>query len=423
LTGLQKGFFDSCATELAGADEGIQTMTIAAQSEQARTGRLLLFLAFGNFVIGMGIFTVIGSISPIAEGLGASEADTGVVVTTFALAYALLAPAAAALTGMIARRLVLVAGMSIFCVSAVLSALSTSILMLASIRVLVALGVAMYMPIAAGVAVAISPPQQRGKALATVFGGITLAQIFGTPFGSWVSYRFGWEAGFWTVAILAAVSAAVVFVTIPRDVTFQANKIGAIIDVLKDFRMMFAVAVTCTLLVALYTVFTFLAPLIQASAGDNPEVRTWYLALYGIAGVAGNWIGGRLSDRIGGRRTLVIICIAQAVLMPTFSIIPWGPVPFSILIVTWSIFSWSLVTPQQARLTLIAPQAISIVLALNGAMNYVGVAIGSAIGSYLLAWKGLASLGIAGGILVLLALVHLLASGRPRPHDAVQRPL
>jgi MFS transporter, DHA1 family, inner membrane transport protein len=172
-------------------------MTTAVQSKEKGAGRLLLFLAFGNFVIGMGIFTVIGSISPIAEGLGASEADAGVVVTTFALAYALLAPVAAALTGMIARRLVLVAGMSIFCLGAILSALSTSILVLASIRILVALGVAMYMPIAAGVAAAISSPQQRGKALATVFAGITLAQIFGTPFGSWVSYRFGWEAGFW----------------------------------------------------------------------------------------------------------------------------------------------------------------------------------------------------------------------------------
>jgi MFS transporter, DHA1 family, inner membrane transport protein len=139
--------------------------------------------------------------------------------------------------------------------------------------------------------------------------------------------------------------------------------------------------------------------------------------------VAGNWMGGRLSDRIGGRKTLVIICIAQAVLMPAFSIIPWGQLPFAILIVTWSIFSWSLVTPQQSRLTLIAPQAISIVLALNGAMNYIGIAIGSAIGSYLLAWKGLASLGISGGTLVLMALAHLLASGRPRPHDPVQRPL
>src|SRR5262245_6961663 len=103
-------------------------MTIAVQSQGARTSRLLLFLAFGNFVIGMGIFTVIGSISPIAEGLGVTEADAGVIVTTFALAYALLAPAAAALTGMIARRLVLVAGMSIFCISAILSAFSTSIL-------------------------------------------------------------------------------------------------------------------------------------------------------------------------------------------------------------------------------------------------------------------------------------------------------
>ena len=167
-----------------------------SQTFHTKPGTLLAFLAFGNFVIGMAVFTVIGSISPIAEGLGVSEASAGVVVTVYAFAYALLAPAAAAITGNIARRLVLVAGMALVCFGAVLSALSTSIPVLALTRVVVASGVAMYFPIAAGVAVAISPPEHRGKALATVFGGITLAQIFGTPFGAWVSYRFGWEAGF-----------------------------------------------------------------------------------------------------------------------------------------------------------------------------------------------------------------------------------
>ena len=187
---------------------------------------------------------------------------------------------------------------------------------------------------------------------------------------------------------------------------------------------MFAVAFTCTLLTALYTVFTFFAPLIQASVGDSPEIRTWYLVLYGIGGVIGNWAGGLLTDRIGGRRTLIVICIAQAALMPLFSIIPWSYLSFAILVFTWSIFSWSLlVIPQQARLTLIAPKTVSIVLSLNSAMNYIGIALGSAIGSRILERWGLASLGVSGGLLSLLALAHLLASGRPRIGNSAERPL
>jgi predicted MFS family arabinose efflux permease len=304
-----------------------------------------------------------------------------------------------------------------------LSALSTSIPLLVLTRVVVASGVAMYFPIAAGVAVAISPPEHRGKALATVFAGVTFAQIFGTPFGAWVSYRFGWEAGFWVVAVLAAISATVVFVTVPRDVNFQANSVAAILGVLKDFRIMFAVAFTCTLLTALYVVFTFFAPLIQASVGDSPEIRTWYLVLYGIGGVIGNWVGGLLTDRVGGRRTLIVICIAQAALMPLFSIVPWSHLSFAILVLIWSIFSWPLVIAQQARLTLIAPKTVSIVLSLNSAMNYIGTSFGSAIGSRILEWWGLASLGVSGGLISLLALAHLLASGRSRISSSADRPL
>jgi predicted MFS family arabinose efflux permease len=394
-----------------------------SQTFHTKPSTLLALLAFGNFVIGMAVFTVIGSISPIAEGLGVSEADVGVAVTVYAFAYALLAPAAAAITGNIARRLVLVAGMIIVCFGTVLSALSTSIPLLALTRVVVASGVAMYFPIAAGVAVAISPPEHRGKTLATVFGGITFAQIFGTPFGAWVSYRFGWEAGFWVVAVLAAISATVVFFTVPRDVNFQANSVAAILGVMKDFRIMFAVGFTCTLLTALYIVFTYFAPLIQASVGDSPEIRTWYLVLYGVGGVIGNWVGGMFTDRIGGRRTLIVICVAQAALMPLFSIIPWSYLSFAILVFIWSIFSWSLVIPQQARLTLIAPATVSIVLSLNSAMNYIGISFGSAIGSRILEHWGLAFLGVSGGLLSLLALAHLLASGRPRIGDSAERPL
>lgn len=376
-------------------------------------GAILAFLAFGNFIVGMGAFVVIGIVTPIAEGLNISKASAGVVMTTYAFAYAVLSPAAAAATGNVPRRAILTSALVIFCLGTILSALSTNVTMLAASRIVVALGAAMFTPVAAGVAVAISAPERRGKALATVFGGLTLAQVAGTPFGAWISYRVGWESAFWVVAALAAVGAVVMALAVPRDIRFQAIGLGAIVTVLRDRRIMFATAFTATFVAALYVVFTSLGPLIEASVGRNPEIRTGFLVLYGSGAVLGNYVGGMLTDRIGGRNTLLILCLAQIAIMPFFSVIPLGWLPFALLVGAWSAFSWSFMAPQQARLAFIAPQTISLVLALNAAMIYVGIAIGSALASRILAWQGLAALGLAGGLAAVLALVHLLVSGRP----------
>lgn len=378
----------------------------------SREGALLSLLAFGNFIVGMGAFVVIGIVTPIAEGLGVSQASAGIVLTSYAAAYALLSPLGAAITGTLARRTVLVSAMALFFLGSIASALSSDILMLAASRVVVAMGAAMFTPIAAGVAVAVSAPEQRGKALALVFGGVTLAQVVGVPLGAWMAYRFGWASTFWAVAGLAAVGVAVLFFAIPRDVRFQAAGLEAIWATLKDGRAMFATAFTATFITAVYIVFTFFGPLIEASIGMNPEVRTGFLVLFGLGAVAGNYAGGVLTDRIGGKNTLIIICVAQAAFMPLFSIIPLAPLAFAALVGGWSAFGWSFMAPQQSRLAEIAPQAVSLVLALNAAMIYLGIALGSAAGSFILEWKGLAALGISGGLAVLLALAHLLLSGR-----------
>lgn len=391
-----------------------------SESSAGRSGEgvLLAFLAFGNFIVGMGAFVVIGIVSPIAEGLSISKADAAVVLTTYAFAYAALSPIAATITGSVSRRLVLVSALSIFFLGTVISALSTSLAMLAASRIVVALGAAMFTPLAAGVAVTISTPERRGKALAKVFNGLTLAQVAGTPCGAWISYHFGWAAAFWAVAILAAIGSVVMLFAVPRDIRFQASSMGAIVAVLRNGRTMFAVAFTATFITALTIVFTFFGPLIEASVGPNPEIRTGFLVLYGLGAVVGNHVGGFLTDRIGGRNTLIILCVAQAVIMPVFSIIPLTPLAFAVLVGTWSAFAWSFMAPQQTRLVLVAPQAISLVLALNAAMIYVGIALGSALSSRILGWQGLAALGIAGGLGAVLALAHLLASAKPGAESA-----
>jgi predicted MFS family arabinose efflux permease len=385
-------------------------------------GVVLGFLAFGNFIVGMGAFVIIGIVSPIAEGLGIGEADAGMVLTAYALAYAVLSPIAGGLTGRLPRRIVLVMALSIFAAGTALSALSTDLLLLAASRIVVALGGALYAPVAAGIAVAISAPERRGKALATVFGGGTLAQVLGTPFGSWVAYHFGWEAAFWVVAVLSLVGTGVMFLAIPRDVRFQAAGLATIFAALGDRRAMVATAFTGTFLTACYVVFTFVGPLIEASVGPDPEMRTGFLMLIGVGAVFGNILCGIATDRVGARGTLLAICILQLLFLPLFSIVPLPPLALAILITAWSAAGFGFMAPQQARVAQFAPEAVGIMLSINAAMIYIGITIGSAIGSRILGLYGLGALGLAAAGLAVLALLHLLVSGRPRAAEAFSSP-
>lgn len=387
------------------------------ESNTNRLPPLLTLLAAGNFVVGIGAFVVIGTLSSIAAGIGESEADTGIILTGYAVAYAILSPIGAALTERFSRRSVLTIALGLFGAGTLLTALSVSLPMLIASRLLVALGAAIYTPLAAGVAVAVSPVELRGRALAKVFSGVTLAQILGVPVGAWLAYRFGWHGPFYLVAAGAAICTVILLRTMPSDIAFPAGDIRAILRSLASARLLLAVSLTMIIMAGIYLVFTFFSPLMEASVGTNDEIRSICLMLFGLGAVSGNYIGGMLSDRIGTFRTLLLVIAGQVLMLPMFSIIPMNPFLFGVLVFVWSSFAWSYVPPQQSRLVTVAPAAPSLALAINAAMTYIGIALGSAAGGRLLAWHGLSILGIGGGALAVVAMLHLVVSRR-----AIHRP-
>lgn len=381
-------------------------------AKEASASPLLSLLALGNFVVGMGVFVVIGIVSPIAEGLGVSKADAGIVITAYAIAYALLSPVGAALTGRLPRRTVLAGALGLFCLGTLLSAVSTTLTMLALSRLIVALGAALYTPLSAGVAVAVAPIEERGRALAKVFAGMTMAQVIGVPLGAWMAYRFGWHAPFFLVAALAAACAVVMVRSIPSNIHVPAGSVSSILSALGNLRLMLAVTFTATLMCSVYIVFTFFGPIVETSTGADAGLLPVYFMIFGLGAVGGNFIGGYLSDRFGPLRTLVIVCLAHMVMLPLFAVMPWNPWLLGLIVMLWSSCAWCFMPPQQSRLVAIAPNATALALALNAAMIYAGIAIGSAIGAGLLDWKGLPVLGIAAGLSAGVALVHLLVSDR-----------
>ena len=197
---------------------------------------------------------------------------------------------------------------------------------------------------------------------------------------------------------------------IPPSLQFPSGNVRAVLGSLGNLRLMVSVTFTATLMAAVYVVFTYFAPLIEISAGTNPEARTAYLVLFGLGAMGGNYVGGYLSDRLGTLRTLVMVCAAHIVLLPLFSVMPWHPLLLALIVFVWSSFAWCFMPPQQSRLAAIAPSGVALALALNAAMIYAGIAVGSAIAAQILGRFGLEGLGVAAGVMAVLALAHLWVS-------------
>ena len=283
---------------------------------------LITVLSAGNFVIGMGAFVVIGLLAPVAEALGVSTTQAGYLMTVYALAYAVLSPLLVSWTGGLGRRRVLAIGMALFGLGAVGSALAPGIGTLYAARMVMAAGAGMFTPVSAAVAAGLSAPEERGRVLAAVVFGLTLAQVFGVPVGAWVAYTFGWRVAFWLVLALAVLALWLVWTRVPAGLRFQPVALRDLGKVLGNGLVMGAVLFTASFLGAIYVLFTYFQPLLAETMGFGRDGISAALLVFGLGAVAGNMLGGVMADRIGPVRTLVTLCLAQIVILPVFSVLP-----------------------------------------------------------------------------------------------------
>jgi MFS transporter, DHA1 family, inner membrane transport protein len=386
-----------------------------SQAPSPSLSRLTTILSLANFAIGMGAFVVIGILTPIADAFAMTKAEAGWVLTAYAISYAILSPLGVALSGSFSRRSVLIAGLSLFAIAMAASALSQTANQLFAARSLAALGAGLFTPVAASVAFSLAAPEARGKALASVFFGLTLAQALGVPAGAWLGYTFGWQSAFAVVVVLTLIALVMVVMTVPKQIPFQVNTLATLGAALSDWRSVLSVLFTATFLGAIYVLYTYFAPFLETRLGFGRDGISLFLFLFGIGAVIGNILGGKLTDSIGPANTLMTLCAAQIVLLACLSLLPLNTILAGVLTLTWSVFGWSFMVAQQARLVRQTPSRQAVVLALNSAAIYVGAVVGSWAGGKVLEAQGPAVLGLAASAAMLVALVHLLVSERVPP--------
>ena len=382
----------------------------------------VLVLVLGTFAIGTGTFVVTGILGSVSEDLSVSVGTAGYLVTVFAVAYAVGSPLLVAVTGKVARRRLLVGALILFAVANAVAAVVPTFSLLLATRVLGALGAAVLTPVAGAVAAELAEPEHKGRALSLVLGGLSVSWVVGIPLGAMIGDRYGWRMSFVLVAVLSVLAALAVWALLPAvENTSLATGLASSLAVAKRPAVLVAAGVTGLGVAAGFVVLTYVRPLLESLTSFGGSGIGWMLLLFGLASVTGTALGGFAADRFGYRRSAPSILVVLTASLLSFSLIPASQAGSLLAVlgagtalVTWSVVGFALIPLQQYRLIGVAPEDQNEVLSLNASAIYLGQGFGSGLGSLVLGYASLSSLGWVGALCAAAALIVLTLGGRSR---------
>ena len=364
-------------------------------------------LAAGAFAVGTSAYVVSGVLPAVSGQLGVSLSAAGQLATAFALAYAVGAPLLATVTARWDRRTVLLAALIVAALGNGLSALATTYPVLIVGRIIAALGAAAYTPAATLVATALLPPAQRARAVALVFGGLTLALAIGVPAGDLLGSRIGYAGVFAAVAVVSALVAAAVPFCLPRIAPPPAVPLRERFAVAADRRVLTVLAMTVIGVLSAMVVFIYVTPLLNATAGIHGATIALLLLVYGVGAMVGNTWGGRAADRFGTVPTLFAVLAGIGVTVAVLSLTASTVVGAAVVLALWGVFCWAFNPPVQSLLLELAPTG-GLVLSLNASAIYFGTAVAGVVGGTVIGMGGMLMLPMVAAALVLVVIVLLL---------------
>ena len=371
-------------------------------------------LAAGAFGIGVTEFAPMGLLPVIATDLGVSIPTAGLLISAYALGVMLGAPLMTLTTGRVPRRALLIGLAAIFTVGNLLSAISTDYGMLLAARVITSLNHGAFFGVGSIVAAGLVPPNRQAGAVAAMFMGLTIANVVGVPLATWAGDVLGWRASFWGIAGIGVLVMAARRLPLPNLPAPTGGNVAAELRVLGRGPVLAALALTVIGSSAMFTVFTYIAPILREQTHASLGFVTAMLVTYGLGLTVGNWLGGKFADR-SVDRTLIVTLASLAAILVAFAVAMPFAVPTSVLVFLWGVASFALVPPLQVRVMAAAGDAPNLASSVNiGAFN-LGNAIGAAVGGAVIAGGlGYPAVSIAGAIAAGLGLLLVLFLTRRR---------
>lgn len=257
----------------------------------------LLILSLSTFAIVTTELAPIGLLTPMAEGLHRSESSIGLLVTLYAWIGAASALLSSLFLGNIPRKMMLLGLMMIICVSNIMCATFEQYQWLLVARTIGAFGHGAFWAMIGATAVSLVPVRFIGLATSIVFGGVSVASILGVPLSSYIASATDWRMAFWMMAFLSVVAFFGIMLLIPAVKTHSVLTRSAFKRMLKEGALWKVYIAALLAITAHFAAFTFIEPWLRGAEGVTKHAVPVLLFIFGLAGLAGNFLTGVVVDR------------------------------------------------------------------------------------------------------------------------------
>lgn len=390
----------------------------AARPAPARNGWPgVAALALGTFTVVTSEMLPVGLLTPMDRSLGVPEGVAGLTLTVTGLVAALSAPALVPLLGRADRRTALCVLVAVLVVGNLGAAWAPDFGTMVVARVLVGIGMGGVWAVAAGLAVRLVPAKSAGTATSLVFSGIAVASVLGVPAGTYLGALAGWRAAFLAAAGLGAVVLVAAALLLPRLPAERTVPLGGVLRLTRDPRLRTGLLVVGLLVTGHFAAYTYVRPVLEDVTGIGAGTIGALLLVYGIAGVAGNFLAGAGAAR-SPRTTLLVI---GTVLAPTVAALPWlggSPALAAVLMAVWGLGYGGVSVATQTWVLLAAPDAREAASSLFVGVFNGAIALGALTGGLVADRVGVTAVMGTGAALVAGALVTTAAGRAPAPAPA-----
>jgi predicted MFS family arabinose efflux permease len=378
----------------------------------------VLLLAISAFVIVTTEFIIVGLLPGLARDLGISVSVAGQLVTLFAFTVMIAGPFLTAFVSHFDRKRLFIVILGIFAFSNAMVAIAPNIWVLGTGRFVPALALPVFWGTASETAGQLVGPKRAGQAVSQVFMGIAAAMVFGIPLGTLAAEAIDWRGTFWLLAGLSFLMAVLLAVFMP-DIA-QSKRVGLMDQarVLRDSFFLGNIALSVLVFTAMFTAYTYLADTLQHVAMMPASQVGWWLMGFGVFGLLGNWLGGKLVERgplFATAIATVVLGTGMAAITPLASSHGW----LVVALAAWGIANSALYPICQVRVMKAASHSQALAGTLNVSMANAGIGLGAIIGATVIEHLALSDIGYVAAAIAMLAFFMSLAVGTMRSKEAI----
>jgi predicted MFS family arabinose efflux permease len=371
-----------------------------------------VLLAVAAFVIVTTEFLIVGLLPALARDLHLSVATAGQLVTLFAVVVMVCGPFLTAWLANVERKRLFIAILLLFAAANALAAVASNIWILSVARLLPALALPVFWGTASETAAQIAGPGQGGRAVSRVYLGISGAMLFGIPLGTLASDAIGWRGAFALLAALSLLIAVLIYARMPTARSSHPVRMADQAKILRSPFFLANVALSVLVFTAMFTGYTYLAEMLEKSAGIAPSHVGWWLMGFGAVGLLGNWLGGLWVDRKPLATTAAfsaVLALGMAASMAFAGAGGW----FVVALAVWGIANTALYPVCQIRVMKAASQAQALAGTINVSAANGGIALGAVLGGVSISAWGPGNIGYVSAAIALLAVLAAAVIRQP----------